>query len=479
MIVRVRAQLEGERDPSLLALVEAANSHQVNVLTDDGEVTIGSGVGSMTWTRGQVPAASGMDWSSIADVPIALVTGSNGKTTTVRLLSAMITAAGYFTGHTSTDGVVAGRDVLAAGDYAGPEGARLVLRDRRVEAAVLETARGGMLRRGLAVMRAQVAVITNVAPDHLGEFGMNDLPALADAKLTVAKAIGPFGHVILNADDPLLLERGRRLGVPVAWFSLDAQSPQLAAALERGGRIAVLEEDGIVLRRGAARIPVAAIDDLPIAMGGAARHNVANALAATLAAWCLGCPVEAIRRALVHFGRDNADNPGRANLFDWKGAHILVDYAHNPHGMDALSRVAQAIPSRRRLVLLGQAGNRDDDSVRGLARSAWSMRPDRVVLKELDAYRRGRGPGEIPRLMAEELAALGAPDDAVSIAPDELAAVRDALAWARAGDLLVLTVHSDREAVLELLREMGATAVGGAGALPFQAATDYSSSQAT
>jgi UDP-N-acetylmuramyl tripeptide synthase len=218
---------------------------------------------------------------------------------------------------------------------------------------------------------------------------------------------------------------------------------------------------------------------MPIAMGGAASHNVANALAASLAAWCLGCPVDAIRKAQLHIGRNNADNPGRANLFDFRGAHILVDYAHNPHGMDALSRVAQAIPSRRRLVLMGQAGNRDDDSVRGLARSAWSMRPDRIVLKELDAYRRGRAPGEIPRLMAEELAALGARADAVSIAPDELAAVRESLAWAREGDLLVLTVHSDREAVLDLLRTMGAKEVGGAGALPFQPATDYSSAQAT
>jgi hypothetical protein len=170
-IVRIRAQVEAERNPSLLALVQAANSHQVNVLADDEEVSIGSGVGSMTWSRGQVPPVAAVDWSSIADVPIALVTGSNGKTTTVRLLAAMSTAAGYLTGHTSTDGVVAGSDLLAGGDYAGPEGARLVLRDRRVEAAVLETARGGMLRRGLAVTRAQVAVITNVAPDHLGEFG--------------------------------------------------------------------------------------------------------------------------------------------------------------------------------------------------------------------------------------------------------------------------------------------------------------------
>src|SRR5206468_3212752 len=144
------------------------------------------------------------------DVPTALVTGTNGKTTTVRLLGAIAAAAGRVAGVTSTDRVTVGDQVVAVGDYSGPNGARTVLRDRRVEVAFLELARGGILRRGLAVPRAHVALVTNVANDHLGEFGIFDVPALADTKMVVARAVGPAGRVVLNADDPLLLERGAR-----------------------------------------------------------------------------------------------------------------------------------------------------------------------------------------------------------------------------------------------------------------------------
>src|SRR5262249_33438447 len=189
-------------------------------------------------------------WNGISDAPAALVTGTNGKTTTVRLLGAIAQAAGLTAGVTSTDGVSVGEEVVAEGDYSGPNGARTVLRDRRVDIAMLEVARGGILRRGLAVPRVRAALVTNVANDHLGEVGIFDLDSLADVKMVVAKAIGPEGRIVLNADDALLLERGARLTKPVCWFTLDARHPVLAAHRAAGGQACVLEAGRLVFWNG-------------------------------------------------------------------------------------------------------------------------------------------------------------------------------------------------------------------------------------
>lgn len=450
-IPRLRARIATERNGRLVTLEAAAVEHGAAFLADNQVVTVGSGAGGATFPVRALPLPESLDWGVVHDVPTVLVTGSNGKTTTTRLLAAMAADAGRVTGLSSTDGVTVAGEAIAAGDYSGPEGARLVLRDRRTEVAILETARGGILRRGLAVRRADVAVITNIAADHFGEFGVHDLASLTETKFVVAKAIGRGGWLVLNADDPALVARARQASVPVAWFSLEARHPLVQAAFAAGAPVAQLEDDVLRLRRGAERIDLLPAADVPLAMGGSARYNVANALAASLAAWCLGLPVDAIRSALARFGRANADNPGRANRYALGGVQVLLDYAHNPHGLDALVAMARALPANRRLVVLGQAGDRDDEAIRGLARSAWPLAPDRVILKEMAAYRRGRAEGEIPGLIADEFAALGLAPQAVEVAPSELAAVEHALGWAQAGDLLVLTVHAERPAVLELL----------------------------
>jgi cyanophycin synthetase len=452
---RIAQLATGERKPRLLLLEHAARTRGVSLCGDDESVTIGMGNGSRTFALNDLPDAGTIDWSMVHDVPLALVTGSNGKTTTVRLIAAMLKAEGYHPGWSSTDGVLIEGERIAEGDYAGPDGARLVLRDHRVDAAVLETARGGILRRGLAVTHADVAVITNIAADHFGEYGISDLAGLAATKLVVAKAIGKAGRVVLNADDAVLHQAGRALAVPVAWFGLNADA--VAKAASASGRESATVVDGwFVLQRGGERIQLLRVDEAPVTLRGAAVHNVANALGASLAGWCLGCGADAIRSVLSTFGHRNTDNPGRASLFDVGGVRVLLDYAHNPHGMQALAAVAQALPGGRRALVLGQAGNRDDESIRGLARSAWPIGIDHVILKEMDAYRRGRPVGEIPGLMADEFRRLGLASGAIDVAESEVAAVEKALQWARAGDLLVLTVHSSREDVLALLAARGA-----------------------
>jgi cyanophycin synthetase len=448
---RLLEAIAAERDPARLALRDAARTRGLLFLAGEGQVSVGSGTGVAVWPDGALPDPSAVDWGRVHDIPAALVTGSNGKTTVVRLLAAMGSAAGLTTGITSTEGVSAGGETLAEGDYSGPSGARLVLRRREVELAVLETARGGLLRRGLTVDRAAVAVVTNVADDHMGEFGVQDLETLADVKLLVARAVRDGGAVVLNADDVRLRARGGRLATPVVWFTLDPANPTVARHLASGGRAAMCVDGALVLAQGPERSAVVRADQVPIAVGGAARHNLANALAALGAAAVLGLPLDAVRQALVRFGTSGSDNPGRANMIELGGVQLVIDYAHNPHGMAALAGLVAALPARRRLVLLGQAGDRSDEAIRELARAALAMKPDRVVLKEMERYLRGRQPGEIPALMADELARHGVPPESVGRPGTEVAAVRDALAWARPGDVLLLTVHQDRALVMELL----------------------------
>ncbi|MDX2193270.1 MAG: Mur ligase family protein [Gemmatimonadales bacterium] len=452
----LRAAEAREANPGLLVLADAARRLDLRLLADDAKVTVGEGRYGLTWPARELPAPSETPWNALADIPTALVTGSNGKTTTVRLLAAMARAAGRVTGHTSTDAIVVGTEVVDEGDWAGPGGARLLLRDARVELAVLETARGGILRRGLAVDRADVAVITNIAADHFGEFGIADLESLADVKWVVTRAVRDGGRIVLNADDPHLVARGRRRRGQVLWFSLDAANPVLSDPRSAGAGAVVAEDGALVLRDGTRRTVVERLDRIPITFGGGASHNVANAAAATAAAHALGLPLAAIAEALRQFGTAERDNPGRANLLELGGVRVLVDFAHNPHGMDALVRAARALPAARRLVVLGQAGDRDDDAIRGLARSAWALRPDRVLCKELEKYRRGRALGEVPGLLAAEFRALGLPEAAIGFAADELDATRQALRWAAAGDLLVLAIHANRPGVMTLLGRLRA-----------------------
>jgi cyanophycin synthetase len=445
--LRLRKIVEEERNPRLVALKEAAQARGVTFLTDEDQASVGSGTGVMVWPVRSIPDPLAIDWSRVHDVPIALVTGSNGKTTVVRLLSAMIRAAGKIPGSTSTDGVYVDGTTVDEGDYSGPGGARLVLRQSAVEAAVLETARGGILRRGLGTSRANVAVVTNIAEDHLGEFGVESLEQLAETKLLVGRALTGGGSLVLNADDPVLVRASSMLKLPITWFSLDGASDVLEKHV---GTAVVVENDDIVLVRDGARTPVARTRDAPFTFGGTAVHNVANALAAVAAATGLGLPISSIAEALRTFGKKPADNPGRANLYEVGGARILVDYAHNAHGLSALVGLAQGIPADRRLVMVGAAGDRQDEAIREMARAASRLRPDRVIVKDAEQYLRGRALGEVPALLADEFTRLGTPASSISRALNELEGVRDALTWARPGDLLVLAVHQDRREVLGL-----------------------------
>ena len=447
----LRRLIAQESNPALLALRDAAVARGVAFLSDGRFASAGLGTGSLTWPVDELPQPESIDWRAVHDVPVLLVTGTNGKSTTVRLVAAMVTAAGKVPGLTSTDYIEVGDEVIERGDFSGPEGARAVLRDKRVEVAVLETARGGILRRGLVANRADAAAVTNIAEDHLGDYGIHDLASLTATKLVIARVVRPDGRVVLNADDPELVAAAGGVAAPIVWFAFDAGNPVVAGHVAAGGEAVYVDDGALVLDRGGERTAVIRAGEVPVTFGGAARYNVANALAAIGVASVLRLPAEAMASGLRSLRSTPEDNPGRANLFEWNSSRILLDYAHNPHGIKALLDIAQALPARRKLIILGQAGDRSDEAIRDLARAAWELRPDYIIVKELPEMLRGRQLGEVPAVLEDELRRLGVPAAHLERADSELEAVNKALAWARPGDLLVLLVHKHRDEVVRML----------------------------
>ena len=465
----------------LAALVRAARDRSFTVLVDQDAVSIGTGASSQLWWMDDLPHPGTLDWDQYERMPIALVTGSNGKTTTVRMLAAILREAVGPVAMSSTTGVYADGALVDGGDYAGPAGARMALRDPRARAAVLETARGGILRRGLALYEADVAVVTNVAADHFGDsYGIHDLKALAEVKLVVARAVRAVGTLVLNAEDATLRALGPATMARLCWFSLDPSNPVVSVrALEASDTVASealvvaaatetqpptdgqlwraaeawTVVDGMIVRRTASGDErVMAVTSLPAALGGAALHNVANALAAAAAASALGVPMSVVASALSAFGREPGDNAGRLERHLVGGVEVVIDYAHNAAALTALLCAVAAIPANRRAVVIGTAGDRNDEALRAMARAAWATIPVHLVIaKELERFARGRERGTSVAVMQAALREAGAPDAAVRGVADEAAAVAEAMAWAQPGDLVVLTVHDSREAVLAQL----------------------------
>jgi cyanophycin synthetase len=440
------ARSAAEQVAELAALRTAAAHHRVPLFEDDVEISIGAGSGSRCWPRDALPAPEEVPWSELHDVPTAVVTGSNGKTTTVRLLAAMAAAAGMTPGYCCTEGVFVAARPVAQGDYSGPDGARLVLRHPEVQAAILETARGGILRRGLAVRRADVAVVTNISADHLGEYGIENADDLAETKLAVAHAVAHGGMLVLNADDATLMAAAARLPhaatARVALFARDHRNPSLTALRARGGSTCAVSDGVLLLAHADQELVIGAAASLPLTLDGAAPYNLANLAAAALAGVGLGLPAAAVIGVLQRFGSAPQDNPGRLERWRYRGAVVLLDFAHNPAALDQLLNVARALKPSRLSLLLGQAGNRDDAAIADLARTAARFQPDCVVLKELPLMLRGRITGEVPALLKGALLGAGLAPERILEEADEETAARRLLEAARPGEVIVLAVHT-------------------------------------
>ena len=341
-------------------------------------------------------------------IPVIAVTGTNGKTTTTRLIAHLFRRTGACVGYTTTDGIYFQEHLLQEGDFTGPFAAGVVLANPRVDVAVLEAARGGILRSGLGFDACDVGIVLNVTADHLGLRGVHTVEDLARVKGVIPSVVKPGGHAVLNADDPLVL--AMRFGTPgtVVLTSIlgEAENPAVAEHLGAGGMAVLVEDEGgreWIVIRGAARVPVAAVDDVPLSMGGAARFQLGNLLAATAAAYLQGIAADAIVEGLRSFIPSGAATPGRMNVVRSPRGTVIVDYAHNPAAVRGLMDFVARMPAARRIGVVTMPGDRRDEDLRELGEIVSVL--DYVVVKEHDQYRRGRPAGDVARLIAEGLEA--------------------------------------------------------------------------
>ena len=453
MISDLKSVMEQEANPRLIALIKAAEVHDVDILIDTEELSLGHGKGSKTWPTNNLPSPENINWQLLYDIPVALITGTNGKTTTARLCNAIGSASGLVAGLTSTEFVRVGDDILDYGDYSGPAGGRMLLRDPRLEIAYLEVARGGILRRGLPLRQAKVALVTNVAADHLGNYGVNTVEDLAIVKFSVHRTLVKDGLLVLNADDELVVAEASRTKTKLYWFSLNPDKPQIIIAKNKGVSCAWLEKSTLIFFDGKKTESVINVQDIPIAMGGAAQYNIRNALGAICISRALGLNNDAIHTGLSQFKSNPKDNPGRCNEFSVNGARVFVDFAHNPHSISAVAETMASIPAKKRFVLMGIGGDRSDQDIRNATNSALSLHPDYLVVVELPQYLRGRKLGDVSRIIKEQGYDFGLNTEQVITAGSPVEGTAEVLRKLQPGDLALLLVLADREQVFRLIEQ--------------------------
>jgi cyanophycin synthetase len=375
-----------------------------------------------------------------ARVPIAAVTGTNGKTTTARMLAHITKMAGYTPGLTTTDGVYIDGQRTVQGDMTGPVSAQMVLADPQIDIAVLETARGGLLRAGMGVQEVNVGAVLNIASDHLGLQGIDTLEQLAEIKRVVIEVATDCA--VLNADDPLVLKMsGHTEAKSICYVTMNPQHVLVREHIRAGGRACALEAgvngQMITLYDKGSHIPLLWTHLIPATLEGRAVHNVQNAMFAAAMSFSLGIKLDAIRQGLRTFDTTFFQAPGRMNVFNEHPFKVLLDYGHNAHAVGTMAELAQRLDvTGRRIVVLAGPGDRRDEDLHAIAKAV-AGKFDHYICRRDDNLRK-RGSDEVPKIMASALLAAGIANDAVSVIPDEQEAIDAALKMAQAGDLLLV-----------------------------------------
>ncbi|AHF05710.1 cyanophycin synthetase [Desulfitobacterium metallireducens] len=369
-------------------------------------------------------------------IPIVSITGTNGKTTTTRMIGKMLADRHLNVGMTTTDGVYIGGKLLMSGDTTGPESARMILRHPDVQVAVLETARGGILRSGLAYDYADIAVITNAAKDHLGQYGVETLEDIAHVKSLVAEVVKPHSHVVLNADDPLVVQMARKTKGRVIFFSREKDNLTVRKHLACGGTAVFVRRGVILLCQGDQSYKICTVKQLPITWEGRAVHNLQNALGAIAAGWALGLTAEDIHLSLREFTSDPEYNRGRLNLYEIGGVNVFIDYGHNAAGIQEVINTLKKFKASSVVGCVTVPGDRSDETIREVARVA-AQGFHRLIIRE-DEDLRGRKPGEIAKIMLEEARSAGMDLKQISVVLPEREAFKYGIEHCRAGEIFVM-----------------------------------------
>jgi cyanophycin synthetase len=367
-------------------------------------------------------------------IPIIAVTGTNGKTTTTRLLAHIVKNNGYKVGFTTSDGIYVQNHMMEIGDTTGPISAEYILKDPTVEFAVLETARGGILRSGLGFSRCDIGIITNIQEDHLGLNDIHNLDDLARVKATVVKSIKKDGWAILNADDTYCLKIAKELTCNIAYFSLDEDSEIVKNLSKEGKTVAVYENGFLTIKKGEWKIRVERATLVPLTLGGKAKFMIANALAATLAGYLYGFKTEDISLSLQTFIPSAAQTPGRMNIFEFKKFKVLIDFAHNPSGYLGVEDYLNSVEASKKIGIIAGVGDRRDEDIRDCAKIAARMF-DHIIIRQ-EKHLRGRTEEELIGLILDGIAQSGK-SITHEIIPKEVEAIKHAINNAQEGTFIV------------------------------------------
>ena len=380
-------------------------------------------------------------------IPVVAVTGTNGKTTTVRLISHLLAQQGWCVGMTNTDGVYVDGHCIDTGDCSGPKSAKNVLHHPDVDAAVLETARGGILREGLAFDKCDVAVVTNVGSgDHLGLNYITTVDELAVLKRVIVQNVAPKGTAVLNAADPVVAAMAAKTKGAVTFFALDQFHPVMATHRAQGHAVVYVDQGQMVAAKGAEKHYLN-LSDIPITLGGAIGFQVENVMASVAAVWALGLDWDTLRAGLASFSSENDNAQGRFNVFNYKGATVIADYGHNPDAMAALVQAVQAMPASRRSVVISGPGDRRDEDIRQITQILGDAFEE-VVMYE-DQCQRGRSDGEVMALLREGLVGAKKATQRSEIY-GEFLAIDTALSHLQAGELCLVLVDQVPEAMAHI-----------------------------
>ena len=368
-------------------------------------------------------------------IPIVAITGTNGKTTTSRLISHIAKMSGYRVGYTTSDGVYIQNRLLMRGDCTGPQSAEFVLKDPTVNFAVLECARGGMLRAGLAFSQCDTAIVTNVSADHLGLKGIHTIEQLAKVKSVVPETVRPGGYAILNADDDLVYDMRKGLNCNLALFSMDEENPRIKALQRIGGITAVYENGYVTLCRGTWKMRIMKAENIPLTFGGKATFMIQNVLPAIIAANVQGISIEDMKAALETFIPSASQTPGRLNLFQFEKFQVLLDYAHNPAGMRALQKFIEQLEVTHTVGIIAGIGDRREEDNNEIGRIASEMF-DEIIIRQ-DKHLRGKTEDELIGMLEDGIKASN-PKIKTTIIPSEREAIIYAVENAKKGSLIVL-----------------------------------------
>jgi len=383
-------------------------------------------------------------------IPIVSVTGTNGKTTTTRLIAHILRVSGFNVGMTTTGGVYLNEKCVLKGDTTGPDSAKIVLMDKSVDAAVLETARGGIIRAGLGYDLSDIGIITNISEDHLGLDGIYSKEDLFHVKSLVVEAVKSNGYAVLNADDPVIVQGAKGIRANIIYFSKHEGNLVIHKHVAQGGIAVFLKGNYITISTGDGLLQVADIHQIPATYGGRLIHNVENCLAAVAGCYGLKIPIPIIKKGLMNFYSDELQNPGRFNVYNIKDFRVVVDYAHNMEGYKNVIHALHQMGASRLVGIIGVPGDRDDQSIYKIGQLA-GRSFGYIYIKE-DEDLRGRKPGEVSRILQRGALAGGASLDQIEIILSETHALKKAMKQARPGDLITI-FYEHLEPVLEIIRQ--------------------------